>query len=160
MKNFICTSEGFVMSFSHHYDKSDGEHVNVIHYTNKVREAMSFSTKNGNKFMEKYGVKGFIWKPFLEDPLRDKYVVRKNGKYGHSFGRNDEEENEVEAWVVEKAFMAKESDVRFLTTKNKENQNVMEFDVARAKAVELNRELMQKLRNKSDNVRLSIKPTE
>jgi len=156
-KNFVCTGKGFIKSASHKFDSELMEHVFEITYTDKVREAKTFKINGGIAFMEKYGIVGFVWKPYKEDPLRNMYVVRKSGG-GSRWGKNDEEENTVEEWVVEKAFMANESDVKFLTSKNQMNQNVMEFEDAKVKALRLNIELVDKLNYKIRGISKLTKP--
>ena len=53
MKNFICTSEGFVKSAGFSEAKQDF----VIAYTEKVRDAQKFNTQAASKFMERHNIK-------------------------------------------------------------------------------------------------------
>jgi hypothetical protein len=142
MKNYICTSEGFLKSSGYSQEKQEF----VIEYTDKIREAQAFNTKAATKFMENHGIKGFIWKPYAQEAIRDMYVVRKRRAYGF----DEDKKNDVEEWQVEKAFMEHESDINFLTSKSSraENQDMMTFDEAKAKALELNMEMMNDLNDK------------
>jgi hypothetical protein len=142
MKNYICTGKGFVKGTNFNPETLKTE----VLYTDKIREAQAFNTKAATKFMENHSIKGFIWKPYAQEAIRDMYVVRKRRTYGF----NGDEKNDVEEWQVDKAFMAHESDINFLTSKSSraENQEMMTFDEAKARALELNMELMHDLNDK------------
>lgn len=139
MKNYICTSEGFIKSSGYSQEKQDF----VIEYTDKVRNAQPFNTKAATKFMENHGIKGFIWKPYEQEAIRDMYVVRKI-----RMAWKEEKDEVVEEWKIEKAFMAHESDINFLTSKSLQAQNMMTFDEAKAEALRLNMEMMRELNDK------------
>jgi len=142
MKNYICTSEGFLKSAGFSQEKQEF----MIEYTNKVRDAQAFNTKAATKFMENHDVKGFIWKPYEQEPVRNMYVVRKNRIYGF----NENEKNSVEEWILEKAVMVNESDIVYLTSKSNRgiNQDVMTFEKAKTKTIELNLELLRDINEK------------
>ena len=143
MKNYICTSEGFLKSAGFSQDKQGF----VIEYTDKIRDAQVFNTKAATKFIENHGIKGFVWKPYEQEPVRNMYVVRKRREFG---GYDEDKENSVEEWIVEKAVMVHESDIAYLTSKSNQgiNQDVMTFKEAKAKAIELNLELLRDINEK------------
>jgi len=142
MKNYICTSEGFLKSAGFNQDKQGF----VIEYTDKIRDAQVFNTKAATKFIENHGIKGFVWKPYEQEPVRNMYVVRKNRIYGF----NEDEKNNVEEWIFEKAIMVHESDIAYLTSKSNRgiNQDVMTFEEAKTKTIELNLELLRDINEK------------
>jgi len=143
MKNYICTAEGFIKSMEYSQE-SQGM---VIEYTDKLRYAQTFNTKGALNFMERHNIKGFVYKPYEEEPIRNMYVVKKAYRYGFEREKKD---NNVEEWIVQKAIMANESDVKFLMSKKLVQEDMMTFEEAKAKALELNTQLMSDLINKID----------
>jgi len=147
MKNYICTADGFVKSMG--YDQGIGKFV--IEYTDKLRYAKTYNTKAAQSAMATHDIKGFVYKPYEEEPIRDMYVVKKRHTYG--FERDYENDNNVEEWMVVKAMMANESDVKFLMSKKLEKQDMMTFEDAKVKALELNSQLLNDLTNKITELR-------
>lgn len=145
-KNYICTAEGFIKGKS--FDDLNKEIV--IEYTDKVKEAQNFGTKSATEFMERHAIKGFVWKPYEQAAIRNMYVVEKNCHYD---GRYHQEENSIEEWVVNKAIMRNESDVAFLTTKKLAQDNLLTFDEAKARALELNTEAISKYMEKLEELK-------
>ena len=139
MKNYICTSEGFVKSAGYNQEHQRHE----IIYTDKVREAQGFNTSTAVKFMERHEIKGFIWKPYAQEAVRDMYGVRKRTKYGY-----DEDDTGVEEWMVVPLKMVHDSDVSFLTSKKIKADDAMTFDEAKAEALRLNQEMFEQLNEK------------
>lgn len=150
MKNYICTSKGFLKSAGYSQEKQNF----VIEYTDKIREAQVFNTKAATKFMENHSIKGFIWKPYAHEAIRDMYVVNRRRTYGF----DEDKKNDVEEWLVEKAFMAHKSDIAFLTSKSMAEEEIMTFDEAKTKALELNMELINNLKNKLNELALIQEP--
>lgn len=141
MKNYICTGKGFVKSAGFIEDKQEF----VIEYTDKLRYAQKFNTKGATKFMENHEILGFVYKPHEEEAIRSLYLVEKNC---HHNGRYFQEENPIEEWVVRKAVMANESDVKFLLSGKLVQENLMSFEEAKTKALELNLEAIVKFQEK------------
>ena len=139
MKNFICTSEGFVKSAGFSEAKQDF----VIVYTEKVRDAQKFNTQAASKFMERHNIKGFVWKPYEQEAIRNMYEVKKL-----RMAWKEEKDKVIEEWQPVKAFMASESDINFLTSKKLNSEDMMTFDEAKAEALRLNLEMMDELKHK------------
>ena len=150
MKNFICTAEGFVKSAGFSQDKQDY----VIAYTTKVREAQSFNTKAATKFMENHGIRGFVWKPYEEQAIREMYYVKRRYSYGF-----DEDESEIQEWMPVRAVMASDSDISFLTSKKLVEDEVMTYEEAKAEALRLNMGMLNELNGKIKNLSVEKSPT-
>lgn len=149
MKNYICTAKGFVKGT----EKTDPNSYEMeVVFTDKVREAKAFNTKSANKFMERHCLLGFVWKPYAQEVIRDMYVVRKRTNY------HFEDDEDALGWVVEKAFMAHESDINFLTSKSLKAQDMMTFEEAKTKALELNMAMMDELKEKISEISNAKEP--
>lgn len=148
-KNYICTGLGFVKG--KHHDKSNNE--TVIEYTDKVREAFGFKTEAAMKWIEKYDIKGFIWKPYAQEPVREKYEVRKTHTYGFMCDTEEEEKNIVEYWKPSRMTMLHDSDVSFLFNKGKlDSEKGMSYEEARAESIRLNTEIVDKMKIRIDKI--------
>ena len=139
MKNYICTAKGFVQGVR--FDTDSLKHE--ILYTDKIRYAQQFKSGAATTFMKRHEIEGFVWKPYKEEPIRNMYVVKRYKHYGV-----ENHEGDVEEWKVEKAIMANESDVKFLRSQKLEKQDMMTFEAAKAKAVELNTTMLIELNEK------------
>lgn len=156
MKNYICTSEGFVMDVTHSATLNYSEntyHEPVVVYTTKLRDAKKFNTKAARSFMEKHDIKGFIWKPYEEDPVRDKYIVKRIKKYGFEYGE-EEKHDEIEEWQPVRMFMAHDSDISFLTSKRLQADEGMSFEEAKAEALRRNTEMLGELMGKMNELKI------
>lgn len=72
-KVFVCTAEGFYVK-----SKYDGNNPKPTHvFSDRLVEAQVFTSKSANNFIEKSGVKGFIWKPFEEYHNTERWEVLK-----------------------------------------------------------------------------------
>jgi len=140
MKNYICTGKGFVKGLERIVP--DSYETEVV-YTDKVREAQAFNTKAANKFMENHGIEGFVWKPYNEEAIHNMYEVKKI-----RMAWKEEKDEVIEEWQIQKAFMASESDINFLNSKKLNSDDMMTFDEAKAKALELNMAMMDELKEK------------
>jgi len=148
-KNYICTAKGFVKGTSLH----EPTKTTLVEYTEKLREAKQFSTKSGLQFLERHGIEGWVWTPYAQDPVRDKYVVKRVRKYGFEYDSEDERRDEIEEWQPVRMFMAHDSDVSFLTSKKLQSDEGMGFEEAKAEALRRNTEMLQELMNKMDNLK-------
>ena len=149
MKNYICTSKGFVKSGGFNQEKQDF----VVEYSDKVRDAQQFNTKAAGKFMENHNIEGFIWKPYKEDPIRDMYYVKKV-----RMAWQEEEDEKINEWIPVKAVMANDSDISFLRSKKLIEDDVMTYEEAKTEALRLNMEMLNELNDKIKE--LTIKTVE
>jgi len=145
-KNYICTAEGFVKDVSVS-GKGTQLYVTEVHYTDKLREAMPFGTKTAETFMERHNIKGFIWKPFAEEPVRNSYTVRKRSNCFF------EDDKDAIGWIPEKLTMTSDSDIGFLMSSKLKSEEAMTFEEAKAEALRLNTEILSELMGKIDNLK-------
>jgi hypothetical protein len=143
-KNYICTGLGFVKGTKFH----DALKQTLVEYTDKIREARPFSTSSAEKFMDFHNLKGFIWKPFEQEAIRDKYTVKKV-----RMAWKEEKDEKIEEWQPVKIMMSSDSDIAFLMSGKCESDNAMTFEEAKAEALRLNTEMLGELMNKIDNLK-------
>jgi len=139
MKNFICTAKGFVMGKRFDPDTLETE----VLYTEKVRDAQGFKTSGAVKFMASHDIKGFVWKPYEQDAVRNMYEVRKIRK---SWCEGEGEK--IEEWQPVRAIMRSHSDIAFLTHKEADLEGLMTFEEAKAEALRRNIEMVSELNAK------------
>ena len=143
-KNYIVTAMGFVKDSG--FNKEQREPV--IEYTHKLREAKVYSTKAGLQFLERHGSDGWVWTPYAQDPIRDKYTVKKVHKYGF-----EESNDAVEEWQPVKIMMTSDSDAGFLLKGKLESDDALTFEEAKAEALKRNTEMLAELMEKIDNLK-------
>ena len=154
MKNYICTSNGFVKG-SKRIVPDSGEMVGSwteVEYTDKVREAQAFNTKAANKYMENHDIKGFIWKPHAQEPVRNMYTVRKRTNY------HLEDDEDALGWIPEKLTMTSDSDIGFLMSGKLKAEEAMTFEEAKAEALRLNMVMMDELKEKISEISNAKEP--
>jgi len=142
-KNYIVTAKGFVVKMEH-----DREGSRLI-TTTKLREATTFSAKTGKAFLERNDVEGFVWKPYEQEAVRDKYVVKQNKPYGF-----EDDEELIHVWQPVRMFMASDSDVSFLQSNKLQAEEGMTFEEAKAEAIRLNTEMLGELMEKIDKQKI------
>ena len=145
VKNYICTSEGFVKGVER--ITPDSYETEVV-YTDKVRDAKAFNTKAGTKFMVNHSIKGFIWKPFEENAIRNMYTVKKL-----RMAWKEEKDEVIQEWQPVKLMMSSDSDIAFLRSGKVESEEAMTFEEAKAEALRLNTEMLGELSNKIINLK-------
>jgi hypothetical protein len=104
--------------------------------------------------MENHDIKGFIWKPYEENAIRDMFYVKKRYEYGFK-----EDKSSVQEWMPVRAIMANDSDVSFLTSKRLVEDEVMTYEEAKAEALRLNMEMSSELTDKIKNLSIAESPT-
>ncbi len=144
MNHFIVTNQGFVKSISFDIETK----CHTIEYTDKLRYAQAFHTKNAKMIMAKHNLSGFIYSPYAQEPVRDMYEVKRISHYSY------EEDNDlIEEWEVRKAIMVSESDANFLQSRKLAGRNLMTLEEAQAKALKLNVAMLTELHNKIDKLK-------
>jgi len=152
-KNYICTAKGFFKSKNFNTETL----VTTLEFTDKVREAQPFNTSTAVKFMENHEIEGFIWKPYEQEPVRDSYTVRREGNgYGCDFHTKDSTINE---WKPVRLHMVHDSDASFLTTHKIKADEALTYEEAKAKAVQLNLDMIRELNDKVLSQAKSEEPT-
>jgi len=138
MNIFIGTSFGFIKGVI--FDRECG---NIIEYTPHLRYAATFKAGGARAFMSKYDIVGFLYNPYAQEPVRDMYEVKKDG-----FSWDDESKDSIKEWKVRKAIMINESDVNWLNSKKLEGRDLMSFEEAQQKAIDLNLAMLNEVQLK------------
>jgi hypothetical protein len=134
--SFICTDKGFVKNCSKHYSSELNQMVQNIEYTDKLRDALRLTRKQAESNISKYNLNAFVWNPFTEQPIRDKYrVVQARIDYI----------NKANHYVVEPVKMISNSDVKFLT--NSLPTEYLDYDDAVKLCLQKNEDIVEKIKN-------------
>lgn len=149
MKNYICTSKGFVAGLER---KAPDSYEMEVTFTYKVREARVFNTKAALKFMENHDIEGFVWKPYAEEPIRNMYTVRK--RTNNYF----EDDKDALGWIPEKITMTSDTDIGFLMSGKLKVEDAMTFEEAKTKALELNMGMIDELKEKISEISNTKEP--
>jgi len=133
---FISTGDGFVKSVSREYSLELNQMVHNIEYTRTLRDALRLTRKQAESHISKYNLNGFVWNPFVEEPIRDKYrVIQPTIGY---FGKSNH-------YVVEPVKMISNSDVKFLT--NSLPKDYLDYDEAVKLCLKKNENIVEKIKN-------------
>ncbi len=108
--NYIVTSKGFLKG----WDKNE-KNERIILYTDLIREALSFKTKTAKEVIETNNLEAFIWNPFKEEPITNKWQVVQRQSYEDFL---NEETHKVLEWRVIKVRMENKTDAKFLNNRN------------------------------------------
>lgn len=140
MNNYICTSFGFIKSITFNNEIK----THAVEYTNKLRDAHTYTSKSAKKVMQKYDIIGWIYNPYAEEHVsEDKYEVKQNKSYGYAH----RDKVEVNEWHAVKVWNYNDSDARFLNERKLKTPEYMSFEEAQEKAIELNFKMLNKLQN-------------
>ena len=107
MNSFIISGYGFLAEIT-----LDEQFKPVFKWVPSIREAKRYTSKQAKILIEKHQLKAFVWNPFKEEPIRDKWEVVRRREY-HDF-INDENHEALE-WRAIKVKMQSDTDVKFLT---------------------------------------------
>jgi hypothetical protein len=137
---FIVTGQGFVKSSTFDMETKTPH----AEFTQKIREAGRFTAKSALGFIKNHNIEGFLWNPFAEEAVRDMYKVVKRSEFNILEG----EKNSTQEYYVQKAKMVSNSDVGFLFSGKLQEEDLLTFEEAKAKAIELNTKMFVELGNK------------
>ena len=137
---FITTSKGFVKGAI--FNKETKE--TTVEYVDRLRYAQAFSAKPAVAFLKKHNIEGFLYNPFEQEPVRDMYKVVKRSEYSIM----NERDNLTQEYYVQKAIMENDTDISFLLSGKRKAVDLMTFEEARDKAIELNSKMILELTNK------------
>ena len=73
MNNFILGPTGFLASSE--YNKETNT-LDIV-WVSEIRNAKRFTKKSAISTIAKLKIQGFVWNPFREEPIRNKYEVVK-----------------------------------------------------------------------------------
>jgi hypothetical protein len=137
---FIATSKGFVKGTTFNPET----YVTTIEYTDRVRYALAFGTKQAGIFMKKYNLEGFFYNPYEQSPVRDMYRVVKRSDYSIT----NERDNLSQEYYIQKAVMVHDTDISFLCSGKLQANDLLTFEEAKAKVLELNTKMFVELDKK------------
>ena len=141
MNIFIGTGFGFIKGVK--FDKVNGS--TEIEYTPHLRYAQTFKANGAKAFMRKHDIVGFLFNPYAQEAVRDMYEVKKDG-----FSWNDNDKNAIKEWKVQRAIMVNENDANWLQSKKLAGRDLLTFEEATQKAIDLNQAMLAELQQKLD----------
>lgn len=146
MNNFIIGGKGFLKSISFNRD----ENQFVMEWTQFIREAQKFKTKSALDIINKYNIDAFVWNPYKEEPLKEKWFVSQRRDY--FMGDYDE-------WKPNRVVGEKKTDVQFLTSKGIDNKIYYDsyedaLEVCQIKNLEIINELQEKMNKMKSNIEI------
>ena len=122
-------------------------------WTNKLREAKEYNSstaKNIVKALKEQDIIAFVWNPFAEEPIRDKYEVTRRKEFTN-YNTFDRDYHKVLEWRVEKLVMENKTDVKFLN--DTLPKNYYDYDeaveICRQKNLEILLDLEKKMNDKN-----------
>lgn len=135
---YIVGNEGFLKNVK--YNKSEV----TITWTTKLIEAKCYSGKSAINIIEKYNLNCWIWNPYEEKSIPNKYkVIQRN-----YFDCEDDTTHNVLEWIVVKEHII-ESDVNYLINKKIKPVECYDYDeaikIAKEKNIEMLKELSKKI---------------
>ena len=142
---FIASGKGFLKSYVNLFASDRRVPPDYeFEWTQNLMYAMSFeSTKHAKIFKNKIDSECFIYNPYIEEPIKNRYkVVRRS----HFHDIYDETDHEVLEYMVLPIRCENNSDVSFLNTKSLKIYH--DLDEANKICNELNEKILNDLLNK------------
>lgn len=145
---YIVSNFGFLKEIQLKKDQNrnnynESNYFDII-WTQKLREAKSFTKKQAESIIKKYNLNCFVWNPFEEERTKEYKVVRRS--MYHSIA--DESEHNVLEWMAVKNDIPK-TDIRFLTTLSRlgtsGSEELYDFETATKIANEKNQLILQEI---------------
>lgn len=139
MSSYIVSSKGFFKGFTFD-EKFNKESI----WTDKVREAKPFMTAGkAKKYITSANLDAFVWNPYAEEPIRDKYeVIKKSSQF---YDRNNDL---IHEWIIRKAMMKSNTDAKFIETKQLEETKYYTLEEAQKIAFDRNMAMFAELKTK------------
>ena len=115
--NYILSGKGFFKNIKFIYDTENNKPIGTeIRWTDVLREAKSFNLKIAKRIILNNQLDAFIWNPFKEEPIRNKWKVVKRSDYSSFY---DDTVHSVLEWMPIKVKMESYTDVKFLINDRK-----------------------------------------
>jgi len=143
MNSYIASGKGFLKNVS--FDRDNKEHI--FEWTPTLRDAQGYNSKSARNLIDKHELDAFIWQPYAQEPVRNKWrVVRRSNHYDFFNG----EDHEVLEWKAQKVTMESKSDARFIMAKGNDSRETLydSLEEAEAVALEKNEAILEELREK------------
>jgi len=101
--------------------------------------------KSATSTINKLKIQGFVWNPFREEPIINKYEVvkRKDANYWGA------QEHHILEYYTQKAIMCNKTDLKYLNSMDKEHPKYYDYDEAVAICKELNKNILVELKEKN-----------
>jgi len=149
MNNFIVSGNGFLESTTFNKQLNKIE----VKWTPLLRNAQKFKTKSAKEIIEKNNLEAFIWNPYLEEPIKNKWMVIKRTDHYDFF--NDEKHISLEYKPL-KVVGENKTDLKFLTNNNV-NQKIYydSYEEALIICEEKNNEIIRELESKILNMKIN-----
>jgi len=145
-KIFLISGKGFFKEKLSKYE--DGLHTNTLCWTSTLREAKLFSSqKQAKEFIENNQIEAFVWTPYAEEPIINKWAVKRRGGYYDIMG---EEEHECLEWRAVLVIQESRTDVKYLVNKCKNIDENEYFTKEEAEKIarEKNLLILEEIKNK------------
>jgi len=121
MNKYIVSGQGFLKES--HFDRD--EKKQLFTWTRTLRDAKQFKSKGARLFIESNNLDAFIWNPFSEEPVKNKWRVVRRSKHHDFF---NDEDHEVLEWMVQLVMMESNSDAKYLATNKNSNPETL-YDI-------------------------------
>lgn len=145
MNNFICTSQGFFTGF-----KTNEDFTWTPLFSHTLREAKQLRSKEARTIIQKHKIDGFVWNPYIEEPIRNQYKVVRRQNHHDFFS---DEYHETLEWLVVPVKMESNTDVEFLLSKGKV-KSYLSKEAATELALERNTKALEELKNKIEKLKV------
>lgn len=141
MNNFILGPTGFLASSE--YNKETNT-LDIV-WVSEIRNAKRFTKKSAISTIAKLKIQGFVWNPFREEPIRNKYEVVKRKE---TFSWKDKTDSILE-YYPQKLIMGNKTDLKYLSNINSEPKKYYDYDEAVTICKELNKDILVELKEKN-----------
>ncbi len=140
--SYIVSGGGFLKEIFFDMDNK----VFVPKWTNRVREAKAYSYKSACVLIKKHNLNAFVWNPFAEEPVRNKWRVVRRRDYGCFV---DGKTHEALEWKAERVVMNNKTDAKFLISRNSTPETLYDsLEEATVVANEKNEVMIKELQEK------------
>jgi hypothetical protein len=143
MNSYVVSANGFYAGYV-----MDDEHKKIIQWATRIRDARPLNNKNARQLIDKFNLDAWVWNPFAEEPIKDKYEVVQ--RTYSSWYNNGEKEPAVLEWIARKVVMQSKTDARFLYDRDKkyDHYSMEEAEkIALEKNMAMYNELSEKLKH-------------
>jgi len=140
MNSFILSDKGFFKGFviNEKFEK-------ITEWTMSIRNAKRMKSSSAKEIIAK-GVSGFVWNPYAEEPVRDKYrVCQRNNNYTFL------DKHKALDWYVQKVKMEAHTDAKFLNGDIK--IDYYDFDEAVKICKQKNLEILEELKQNLEKLK-------
>ena len=147
--NYVVSGKGFFKATKLIYDMETSDSTLIVGtemvWVDNIRNAKKFSGKSARNLIKNHGLDAFVWSPFKEEPIKNKYEVVRRNEYKSFY--EDEIHNVLE-WIPRKVVMESLTDVKYLNSINSKPAEYYDQDEAIKVAREKNMAILIELETK------------